>query len=231
MIGVMQGVLDLAEDDVDSARVFQLDAGATAASDHRLVRDIGVGEAADTTETIVDDDAIGVDALLGPRGQFALAQAFDDTQPQLQRSAIETLGQHGHKGDVVGRAATRRLAVTLTTPIRVIDFDHAGQQAAGVALAHDLQEFVLDAPGGVTGDIKPALELQRGDGVFLLHQQVHGQEPGGQWQFAVSEHRASAQRRLMAAVLALQQPAGLQIAVALGLSARRANELLRPAPL
>jgi hypothetical protein len=45
----------------------------------------------------------------------------------------------------------------------------------GVAFEHDLQELVLDTPRRGVGDPEMALELEREDGVFLLSEQVHGE--------------------------------------------------------
>jgi hypothetical protein len=75
-----------------------------------------------------------------------------------------------------------------------------------------------------------ALERERGDGVFPLHEQRHGKKPQGQGQLGVGEERHGAQRGLVTAVPTLHRLARAQRREVLGLPAIRADEARRPAP-
>ena len=145
--GPVRAALDVAEVRVERAEVLQFDAGGTAAGDHRLVLDAG-GGAAEAAQTVADDDAVGVDELLGPRGQFVLAEALDNAQAQGHGVTVVGLGQRRDDRGLVGRAAPGRLPVALPASVDVVDLDDAGEPAVGIAFEHDLQELVLEAPGG-----------------------------------------------------------------------------------
>jgi len=139
------------------------------------------------------------------------------------------LGERRDEWGLVGGAAPGRLPVALSAPIDVVDLDDAGELAVGIALQHDLQQLVLEAPGGVVGHAELELELERGDRVLPLGQQVQRQESDRQRQLPVGEYGARGQRGLVPAVPALQQTAGLDLGVAVGTAAHRADELARPA--
>ena len=86
------------------------------------------------------------------------------------------------------------------------------QQVARIALAHGLHQFVLEQPGGFAGHAKLAFERQGADGVLVLGEQVHGQEPQPQGQVGVLHHRAHDAGGLVATDQALPQLAAAAVA-------------------
>ena len=229
VVGAVQGVLDVADDRVEPAEVLEFDAGCPAAGNHGLVLNAGLGDAAEATQPVADGDAIGIEELLAPGSQFGLTKALDDVHAQRHRVTIVALGQGSDERGLVRRAAPGRLPVAFPAPVHVFDLDHATEAVLRVALEHDLQQLVLHAPSRLVGHPELTLELQRGDAVFLLGEQIHGQEPDGQRQLAVGKDRSRGERGLVAAVSALQQSARRNRAVPLGVAALRADEPVRPA--
>lgn len=125
VVSAMQGLLDVAKDGVEPAKVLHLDAGHPTTGDNRLVFDACGGDTLEITQTIGEDDAVGVDEFLGPRRQLALADALDHVQVQVQGLTVEGLGERGHEGDLVGRTPSEGLAMAFRTPVDSIKFDHA----------------------------------------------------------------------------------------------------------
>ena len=66
-----------------------------------------------------------------------------------------------------------------------------------LALSHDGHELVSDAPGRASVDPELAPQCQGGDVVLGLRQQMHGQKPGRQGEFARIEERAGGDRGLV----------------------------------
>ena len=65
----------------------------------------------------------------------------------------------------------------MTAQVGIIDLDAPGEGLSLVALLHDLQEPVLELPGGVVAEAELAGQLQRREADLALGQQVDGQEP------------------------------------------------------
>jgi hypothetical protein len=76
-------------------------------------------------------------------------------------------GQRGDGRGLVGRAAPGHLPVTLPAPVDVVDLDLTGELALGIAFEYDLQELVLEAPGGVVGHPELALDLSSAEMAFF----------------------------------------------------------------
>lgn len=96
-------------------------------------------------------------------------------------------------------------------------------------LSNDLEDLVLQQPGGIVGDPQLALQFQGRHGVLALGQEVDRQEPDGERQLGAGKERPGSQRGLVTATVALvatvekdTEPVAL---------AGRAPESLRPAPL
>ena len=87
--------------------------------------------------------------------------------------------------------------MVLAAEVGVIDLHPPGELPGVLALAHDLHDLVLHQPGRGIGNAEVALELQRGDVVLGLRDQVHRHEPGGQRQLAGLEDRAGDQAALV----------------------------------
>lgn len=100
-----------------------------------------------------------------------------------------------------------------------------------VTFFHDLQQFVLDPPGGQIGDPQMTFERQGRDSVLLLRQQKHRQEPDRERQLGGLKEGAGRQRGLMVTVAALQQRPGTQTHRLVRTTTTRAAKALRPTPL
>ena len=83
---------------------------------------------------------------------------------------------------------------------------HGGAQlVTAVALDHRLHQLVLDPPGGVGRNPEPAAQLDVGQALLALGEQMHGAQPHPHRQLGTLEDGASGQRCLVAALPALQQ--------------------------
>ena len=111
---------------------------------------------------------------------------------------------------------------------RVVDLDASLQWLAGVPFHHHLRQLVLDLPGGGLRHPEAAGQFDAGDALLALRQVIHRPEPDPQRQMGRREDRAGDRRGLAAAGVALEQPAGRQLAVRPP-AAGRANEAIRPA--
>lgn len=229
VIRAAQGVFEVVEYGVEPNEVPQVHADSATAAGHGLVLDPGGGDAAEPVEAITEDEGVGVDEWLCPSGQLALAESRGHAEAQRRWMAFEIFGKAGGEGGLVGRAATLRVAMARPAPAGVVDLDHTRRLALGVAVEHHLQDLVLDPPGARARDGGLVHELQRGDSVFLLREQVHRPEPGGQRQLAAGEHGACGQRGLVGAVSTLQQSAGLDLGVAVGMTTLQTDKPRRPA--
>ena len=146
-----------------------------------------------------------------------------------------SVGRGLHGGDerhLVLRAAPDLAAGAFPAQVGVVDLHPPVELAALLAQAHDLHELVLDQPGGLVTNAQVTLELQRGDVVLGLREQVHGQEPARQGQFGGLKDRAAGNAALVPATRALViQPAFTPKRTALSATARRADKAIRPARL
>ena len=96
----------------------------------------------------------------------------------------------------------------LTADIGVVDLDPRPARAklvAAVPLDHRLHQFVLNPPGGIGRDPKAPAQLDVGQPFLALGEQMHGAEPHPHRQLGALQDGAGDQRRLMAALPALQK--------------------------
>src|SRR3954454_10979552 len=113
-----------------------------------------------------------------------------------------------NKGGVAAPPASGALPGALTADIGVVDLDPRPAGAKLVAagpLDHRLHQFVLTPPGGIARDPKAPAQLDVGQPFLALSEQMHGTEPYPHRQLGALQDGASDQRRLMAALPALQQ--------------------------
>ena len=104
-------------------------------------------------------------------------------------------------------ATARGPVVTLAAHVGIVHLDPPGEDADLLPVEHDLHELVLHRPGGLVGHPDLPHQFQGRDGVFPLCEQVHGQEPGGQWQLGPVEDGPGREAGLPVAGMALVQPA------------------------
>src|SRR5690606_10214471 len=118
----------------------------------------------------------------------------------------------------------------LATEVSVIDLHPAVELARVLTHAHDLHELVFHEPGALVANAQVALELECGDVVLGLRQQVHGQKPARQRQLGRLEDGAADDAALMPAGDALEvQPALAPKRATVAAPARRTNKALGPA--
>ena len=128
-----------------------------------------------------------------------------------------------------GSAPAAFAASPFPAPVGVIDLDGPVQRAVVVPFLHDLEDLVLQQPGGIVGDPQLALQFQDRHGVLALGEKVDRQEPEGERQLGAGKERLGSQRGLVTATVALLATVAKDTEpVAL---AGRAPESLRPAPL
>jgi hypothetical protein len=99
-------------------------------------------------------------------------------------------------------------AGALTADIGVVDLDPrpgGAKHVTAVAFDHSLHQLVLDPPGGVGRDPEPAAQLDVGQALLALSQQVHGAKPNPHRQLGALQDGAGDQRCLMPTAPALQQ--------------------------
>ena len=97
-----------------------------------------------------------------------------------------------------------------------------------ILVFHDLLQFVLESQGGFGRNPDGPGQIERGDAVLGLGDQVDGQHPGGQGQFGRGEDGALGQRGLETTSPTLVQLATLQ-GIAVLVAAFRALEAPGPA--
>ena len=98
----------------------------------------------------------------------------------MQRASIRGGLDRNDKGRVAAPTAPAAFAGTLAADIGVVDLDpRAGgaKLVAAVALDHRLHQLVLNPPGGVDRNPEPAAQLDIGQPLLALGQQMHGAEP------------------------------------------------------
>ena len=96
----------------------------------------------------------------------------------------------------------------LAADIGVIDLDPrpgGAQLVAAVAFDHCLHQLVLDPPGSIGRNPEPPAQLDIGQPLLALSEQMHGAEPNSHWQLGALQDSAGNHRCLVAALSALQQ--------------------------
>jgi len=116
---------------------------------------------------------------------------------------------------VHGRA-DRALTGALAADVGVVDLDTrtgGAEFVAAITLDHRLHQFMLNAPCGIGRDAEPATELDIGQALLALGEQMHGAEPDPHRQLGALQDGAGDQRCLIAAASALQQLTPFDLAI------------------
>jgi hypothetical protein len=124
------------------------------------------------------------------------------------------------------------LAGALSADVSVINFDARPGRAelvAAVALNHRLHQLVLNSPRGIGRDAKSPTQLNIGQTLLALGQQVHGAEPHTHRQLGALEDGPGDQRCLIATTPALEQLTLADLGI-LCCRAPRTLEAFRPTP-
>ena len=96
--------------------------------------------------------------------------------------------------------------------------------------AHGLHQFVHDHPSGVVAHPQLALEIHRRNPILGLREQAYREVPAAQRQLGVLEQSACGERGLVLAADALEDLAGVPLAVLVVATVRTA-EAFRPVRL
>ena len=231
VIRAAQGALEVAQKGVDRLELGQPRTGLAAAGDDALMLGAHDLHATEAPQAVGDHggrrrDRAGGEHRHGLGGKGLLAQASE------LRLAVGRGLHCGHKRHLVLRAAPGLAARALAAQVGVVDLDPAVELAVLLAHPHDLHQLVLDEPGGLVANAQVAHQLQRGDVVLGLCEQVHGQEPARQRQLGGPKDRAAGDAALVATGRALKvQPALAPKRAALAAAARRARKARGPARL
>ena len=152
------------------------------------------------------------------------AAEFDALRPAI----VGGLNRHDNRL-LAGAAAASFASVALAAKVGVVHLDAAMEPLALAGDAHDLGELGLDLPRRRLRDAEPPAQLDGGDALLGLGDEVHGTEPGRERQFGVLKDCAGRQRCLSSAGVALVEVAVREDAV-LAARALQADEAIRPAP-
>lgn len=158
MVSARDGVLDVAQQGVDPVELGVLHAGTPTSGDVAVV-DIGGGiEGPKTAQAVANDPTAWRNGLLGVATHLGKRKAAHTAQLNPLWVAV-LIGLHGgDEGELVLSAAPA-LARPLTAQVGVIDLDAPGEPLTLVALVHDLQQLVLELPGGVVADAELSGQL------------------------------------------------------------------------
>jgi hypothetical protein len=138
-----------------------------------------LGNAAKPLAAVADDGGAGRNAGAQPLGLAGLEPAHD-LQAGVQRAAVARGLDRDDKGCVSASAAPGAFAGTLAADVSVVDLDPwagGAQLVTAVALDHRLHQLVLNPPGGVGRDAEPPAQLDVGQALLALGEQMHGAEP------------------------------------------------------
>jgi hypothetical protein len=101
-------------------------------------------------------------------------------QTGVQRPTVRRGLDRHDEARVAPPTAPDAFTGALAADIGVVDFDPrpAGAKlVAAIALDHGLHQLVLDPPGGIGRDPQPPAQLDVGQALLALGEQMHGAEP------------------------------------------------------
>ncbi|EWS52458.1 hypothetical protein X551_04758 [Methylibium sp. T29] len=228
VVSTAERALEVAQEGVDRLELRQLGAGLAAAGDHALVLGPDDLHGAEAPQAVGDDGGRGRDRACGEHRHLLVRERLLAQAHELRLA----VGRGLHRGDerhLVLRASPGLAARALAAQVGVVNLHSALELAGVLAHAHDLHELVLDQPGGLVANAQVAHQLERGDVVLGLGQQVHGQEPARQPQLGGLEDRPADDAALVAARGALKvQPALAPKRAVLAATACRTGKARRP---
>ena len=171
-----------------------------------------------------------VSAVLVSLPDRHLSESDDAAKDDLIWLAVVGCCNGGNEGGFTRRTASV-FAGALATDVGVVHLHVAIETLGAVALDHDLSELVFHRPGGRLRDAEPAPQLDAGDALLGLRDEIDRFEPEAQRQLAGGEYRPGLDRGLLAAGVALEQPprAALDDAMTMT-SALRTFETVGPTP-
>ena len=228
-VGGNDGALDVAEHRVRPFERRMACRTPARSGRDREMRAAGVRDASEADEPVGHHPRTRRDDALRKALHATALEACD--APQLDPARPAVVGRLDRHDDrlLAWAAATGLSAAALAAEIGVVHLDPPVERRAVVGDAHHLGELGLDLPRRGLRDAEPAAQLDRGDALLGLRDQVHGAEPRREADLRRREDRAGGERGLRAAGIALIERASGQHAV-LTVTTRRAHEAVGPAP-
>lgn len=160
MVSAGDRVLDVTQQGVDPVELGVLHTGTPTPGDVAVMDVAGRVEGSETPEAIADDMAFGGNGLVGVATDFGDGEAAHPAKLNTQWMAF-FIGLYGrHERELVLSAAPA-LSRPFTAQVGIIQLDAAGEPLSLVALVHDLQQLVLELPGGVVAEAELPGQLQR----------------------------------------------------------------------
>ena len=229
VVGTLQTGLEIAQDCVDPQE-FGYVLGLSPAHDDGFVRATGPGDGTEAGQSVGAYRAARGEVALGPIRNRVQGESRHEVELDAQRMPGVGERDSRHEGTLVLRAPPGLAARALAAEVGVIDRNVTAQDVAILARGHRQHELVVHEPSRWVAHAQVALECQRRQAGLGLADQVDRQEPHAQGKLAALKDRASDERGLMTARIALKnlQIPATQHAVGSGLTAR-ATKTVRPA--
>jgi hypothetical protein len=200
--------LDVAERGVNPLERWRARGGRPAARLDGLVGASGIGHAGEAGQAIADHLTRSIKVTLGEPRQGVAGKTTDTAQFHADRLAIRGRLHRGDEGRLPRRPAPSLTTGAFAAKVGVVNLDTPGQFLGGIALHHDLFEFVLDFPSGGLAHAETPAKLDAGNPLLGLGHVVHGAEPDTQGQFGHREDRSGDRRGLPATGRALKEASG-----------------------
>jgi len=166
-------VLHFTEYGVDPLERGNLGAVPAATGDDLLMRPGLAIEHVEAGQPVADDVATRTHTAIRVGLQSGRRERWNAPQLNLQRMSFGAGLYRRDEGKFVIRT-TAALPRAFSTEIRVIHFDTSGKRLAGVVFQHDLHHFVFELPRSVLANAEFAAELQRGEALLALCEEVDG---------------------------------------------------------
>ncbi len=180
VIAAAQGRLQVVEHGIDPVELRFLQGGAPAPADYRPVPASGPGHAVEAFQTV------GNHLAAGARCRPAQSAMCDFRKPltplSLMRGGAALFGglHCGHERGLALGASSPLAAAPLAAQIGIVPRHPAIEALAPDPPGHHRHPLVLDAPGGIVGTSRLAMQLHRRDPLLGLGQQGDRLEPEGQ---------------------------------------------------
>ena len=194
MVGAVQGVLHVADHGVGPLEHHLVVIPAILVGDDRFVPTLVVGDGGKAAQPVGDHMAPGLDKPGAPGGDLVPGEAAEMAQFQVQGVPFACERQGGDQGVLAGGGPPSFAVAPLAAPVGIVDEQQAPQDQLVILVFHDLLQFVLESQGGFGRNPDGPGQIERGDAVLGLGDQVDGQHPDGQGPLGRGKDGALGQR-------------------------------------
>ena len=136
MVRPMERILHVSQDRVPPPEVRVLTAFGSGSRDVGLVNASGLGHSPEGSQSVRDHHRRSGEVLPGPAVDHRFAKTGNPGQPKAHETTVRGAGDGRHERGLSGSAPSPLSAVSLPTPVVIIDLDEAVQRAAVVPLLH-----------------------------------------------------------------------------------------------